>query len=266
MLTEGRPPGQRPSLSHAAIRQKKISTEGPAYKEHFGARERSYSHWLSLDLPAGWWDLARFLFLHPTAASSAKRDATPLRLLSWLSFRLEPSVEALIEETMLYLSTAEKVRETDLLALGTKHLDMGALLESAEALRDHLIELVSVRNLKHRPEALFALFRQFLQRLTLPRLCHFLDLVLPQLTPVRAPWADATRTLWTCHHIRAVFHENGYPYQPKQRLLLYTSSRPMTISITCEFCGVPCRSSCFLIPEWCILWMYISSKAKLCID
>ena len=39
--------------------------------------------------------------------------------------------------------------------------------------------------------------------------------MLPQLTPVRAPWADATRTLWTCHHIRAVSHENGYPYQPK---------------------------------------------------
>ena len=95
-------------------------------------------------------------------------------------------LEALIEETMLYLSTAEKVRETDLLELGTKHLDMGTPFESAEALRDHLIELVSVRNLKHRREALLALFRQFLQRLTLPRPCHFLDVVLPQLTPVRA--------------------------------------------------------------------------------
>ena len=39
--------------------------------------------------------------------------------------------------------------------------------------------------------------------------------MLPQLTPVRAPWADATRTLWTCHHIRAVSHANGYPYKPK---------------------------------------------------
>ena len=133
-------------------------------------------------------------------------------------------MEALIEETMLYLSTAEKVRETDLLALGTKHLDMETPFESAEALRDHLIELVSVRNLKHRPEALFALFRQFLQRLTLPRLCHFLDLVLPQLTPVRAPWADATRTLWTCHHIRAVSHENGYPHQPKVAIAYFFTS------------------------------------------
>ena len=94
------------------------------------------------------------------------RDAT-LRLLSWLSFRLEPAVEELIEDT------AEKVTMADLLSLGTKHLDKEC--ESVEALRDHLIELVSVGNLRHRPEALFALFRQFLQRLTLPRSSHFLS-------------------------------------------------------------------------------------------
>ena len=216
-------PGHR-QLDQLQIRFTYVSTEGPAYKEHFGAREHSYSHWLSLDLPTGWWDLARFLFLYPNAASSMKRDATPLRLLSWLSFRLEPAVETLIEEAMRYLSTAEKVAETDLLALGTKHLGMGTPLESVEALRDRLIELVSVRNLKHRPEALFALFRQSLQRLTLPRLCHFLDLVLPQLTPVRAPWADATRTLWTCHHIRAVNHKNGYPHRPKVAIAYFFTS------------------------------------------
>ena len=177
--------------------------------------------------------------MHPDAANAAKRDATPLRLLSWLSFRLEPAVEQLIEDTMLYLSTAEKVTMADLLSLGTKHLDKEC--ESVEALRDHLIELVSVRNLRHRPDS-----GNFC-RLTLPQPCHFLDLVLPQLTPVRAPWADATGTLWTCHHIRAVSHENGYPYKPK--LQLHTSTRLMTTSITCESCGVPYRSSCFLIPH-----------------
>ena len=225
-------PGHR-QLDQLQIRCTYVSIEGPACKEHFGAREHSYSHWLSLDLPAGWWDLARLLFMHPNAASSAKRDATPLRLFSWLSFRLETAVEALLEETMLYLFTAEKVRETDLLALGTKNLDMGTPFESAEELRDHLIELVS-------PEALFALFRQFLQRLTLPRLCHFLELVLPQLTPVRAPWADAT---WKLHGLMKM------DIPTSRRWPLHTSSRLMTISITCEFCGVPCRSSCFLIPD-----------------
>ena len=60
----------------------------------------------------------------------------------------------------------------------------------------------SVGNLRHKPEALFALFRQFLRRISLPRLIHFLDLVLPQLMPVQAAWAGEEKTLWSCHHIR----------------------------------------------------------------
>ena len=54
-------------------------------------------------------DLPRFLFCKAEAASAAKRDDTPLRLLSWLSFRLEPAVEKFIEDTMLHLSTVEEV-------------------------------------------------------------------------------------------------------------------------------------------------------------
>ena len=92
-------------------------------------------------------------------------------------------MEALIEEIMLYLSTAEKVRETDLLALETKHLDMGTSFESAEGQISSLNWLA---------------YGTFLQRL--PRLCHFLDLVLPQLTPM----GRCHRTLWTCLHIRSV--------------------------------------------------------------
>ena len=163
-------------LDQLQIRYTYVSIEGPAYKEHFGTKEHNYSHWLSLNHTAGWWDLARFLFMNPEAASSAKRDATPLRLLSWLSFRLEPAVEKLVEATMLYLSTVNEVKDSELLELGRMHLEVDTPFVSAEALRDHLIELMSVRNLRHRPEALFALFRQFLQRLSLPRICHyFLD-------------------------------------------------------------------------------------------
>ena len=76
-------PGEH-QLEQLQIRHTYVSTEGPAYREHFGAKEHNYSHWLSLNHKAGWWDLARFLFVNPEAASSAKRDATPLRLLSWL--------------------------------------------------------------------------------------------------------------------------------------------------------------------------------------
>ena len=122
------------------------------------------------------------------------------------------------------MSTVNEVKDSELLELGRMHLEVDTPFASAEVLRDHLIELISVRNLRHRPEALFALFRQFLQRLTLPRICHFLDLVLPQLTPVRAPWADAARTLWTCHHIRAITHENGHPYEPRVTIAYFFTS------------------------------------------
>ena len=123
-------PGEH-QLDQLQIRYTYVSTEGPAYKEHFGAKEHNYSHWLSLNHTAGWWDLARFLFVNPEAASSAKRDATPLRLLSWLSFRLEPSVDELIEATMIYLSTVDEVKDSDLLALGTTHLKMDTPFDSA---------------------------------------------------------------------------------------------------------------------------------------
>ena len=235
-------------LNQLQIRYTYVSIEGPAYKEHFGSKEHNYSHWLSLNHTAGWWDLARFLFMNPEAASSAKRDATPLRLLSWLSFRLEPAVEKLVEATMLYLSTVEEVKDSELLELGRKHLEVDTPFASAEALRDHLIELISVRNLRHRPEALFALFRQFLQRLSLPRICHFLDLVLPQLTPVRAPWADATRTLWTCHYIRAIAMVNRMSHESQ----LLTSLRHMTISTMSGYSGAICRSCCFQTRVWSI--------------
>ena len=80
---------------------------------------------------------------------------------------------------MLHLSTVDEVKDSELLALGRTHLEIDTPFVSAEALRNYLIELISVRNLRHRPEVLFGLFRQFLQRLTLPKICHFLDLVLP---------------------------------------------------------------------------------------
>ena len=76
----------RHQLEQLQIKFTYVNTQSFAYSEHFGASEHNYSHWLSLELPAGWWDIANFLFLCPDAASSTKRDATPLRLRSWLSF------------------------------------------------------------------------------------------------------------------------------------------------------------------------------------
>ena len=44
-------------------------------------------------------------------------------------------MQALLEDTMLYLSTTEEVTEPALLALGAKHLGVAAPLESTVALQ-----------------------------------------------------------------------------------------------------------------------------------
>ncbi len=146
--------------------------------------------------------LSQLLFLLPEAAASAKRDATPLRLISWLSYKLDPDLESFIEKAMLHLSTREQGECDILLQLGKQYVKQGEQVRTETDLRDRLIDLVSVGNLRHRPEALFSLFRKFMQRISLPRLIHFFDLVLPQLMPVQAAWAGEGKTLWSCHHIR----------------------------------------------------------------
>ena len=157
--------------------------------------------------------------MNPEAASSAKRDATPLRLLSWLQ-----SEDKLIEATMLHLSTVEEVKDdSELLALGRTHLEMDTPFVFGEALRDHLIELISVRNLRHRPEALFALFRQFLQRLWLGYATswtlyyHNSSQSVPPGRMLLGLYGLATT--FVLPHM-----ENGYPYEPRVTIAYFFTS------------------------------------------
>ena len=167
-----------------------ITNEIASYKGHFGPDEHDYSHWMALNLPNGSITLRVLLFIRPEAASKARRDATPLRLISWLSYKLNPELEQFIEQAMEHLSTWKETEGGKVLTMGKDAIRQGETINSEVELRDRLIDLVSVGNLKHKPEAL------------LPRLIHFLDLVLPQLMPVQAAWAGEEKTLWSCHHIR----------------------------------------------------------------
>ena len=157
---------------------------------------------MALELPHGSYALRVLLSIRPEAASKARRDATPLRLISWLSYKLNLELEQFIEKAMEHLSTWTETEGGKVLTMGKEAIPQGQTINSEVELRDQLIDLISVGNLKHKPKALFTLFRQFLTRISLPRLIHFMDLVLPQLTPVQAAWAGEEKTLWSCHHIR----------------------------------------------------------------
>ena len=213
-----------PQLLHSSSTYTYVTNEIASYKGHFGPSEHDYSHWLALDLPAGKIPLRTLLFLRPEAAAKAKRDATPLRLISWLSYKLNPELELFIEQAMEHLSTREESEGRKVLQMGQKAVQQGDTIRTETELRDRLIDLVSVGNLRHKPEALFALFRQFMMRISLPRLIHFFDLVLPQLMPVQAAWAGEEKTLWSCHHIRHLHTQENVNRTPKVQISYFFTS------------------------------------------
>ena len=60
-------------------------------------------------------------------------------------------------------------------------------------IRDALIREVTFGGTKCPMEEVCLLMVSFLQRLPLPRLVHFLDMVLPQMVPVQSPFRSGRR-------------------------------------------------------------------------
>ena len=75
-------------------------------------------------------------------------------------------------------------------------------LDSPDAMRDHIVEQISEWNDEWQPKSLLDLFEGFLIRMPLHRLAHFLDMVLPQLSPMHTRWDDPRKTLLCCHFFR----------------------------------------------------------------
>ena len=117
-----------------------ITNEIASYKGHFGPDEHDYSHWMALELPHGSYALRVLLFIRPEAASNATRDATPLRLISWLSYKLNPELEQFIEKAMEHLSTWTETEGGKVLTMGKEAIPQGETINSEVELRDQLID------------------------------------------------------------------------------------------------------------------------------
>ena len=148
---------------------------------HLGAQEHNYSHWLDNVPGAGQHQLWRLLLASPAMANPHKRDASALRLLSWLSFSLDKRTSALLAKLMKQLTITE-VTNPAVLQIASES-EIGATWTNLMQVRTGLIDQVSISNLSLPSEAVIELYRTFLARLSLPRLVHFLDLVLPQMHP-----------------------------------------------------------------------------------
>ena len=148
---------------------------------HLGAQEHNYSHWLDNVPGAGQHQLWRLLLASPAMANPHKRDASALRLLSWLSFSLDKRTSALLAKLMKQLTITEATNPA-VLQIASES-EIGGTWTNLMQVRTGLIDQVSISNLSLPSEAVIELYRTFLARLSLPRLVHFLDLVLPQMHP-----------------------------------------------------------------------------------
>ena len=148
---------------------------------HLGTQEHNYSHWLDNVPGAGQHQLWKLLLVSPDMANPHKRDASALRLLSWLSFSLDKRTSALLAKLMKQLTTTEATNPAVMQIV--RESEIGGAWTNLMQVRTGLIDQVSISNLSLPSEAVIELYRTFLARLPLPRLVHFLDLVLPQMHP-----------------------------------------------------------------------------------
>ena len=78
-------PGQ-PFLETLRCKSTIVHGHFDLHQHHFGKDEHNYAHWLNLQLEGGIFSLPHLMMRYDDAALSQRRDAAPLRLISWLTF------------------------------------------------------------------------------------------------------------------------------------------------------------------------------------
>ena len=98
----------RPAEGHALARRTVYVSGDWKLLNHFGSQEHSYCHWLDNVPPLGTHPAWKVMLYNPDMANPQKRDASALRLLSWLSFSLDEHTSALLAKLMKQLATEEE--------------------------------------------------------------------------------------------------------------------------------------------------------------
>ncbi len=243
-----------------------VSNDWADLHDPFGKSEHAYGHWINLPIQVGYFQLWKFLLEHPAAADPKQRDVTPLRLMSWLSYQLSQRTHLLIQECMTEFAQIEPVQSDKIFQICRYHLEgVGAEWTTWDHIRDAVIDEVTIRGKAQQPEVVVRLIRGFLQRLPLPRLLHFLDLVLPQMVPVCSP-AQATELkfpgsqLIRDHWLQMA---NGNMVQPPEvKLMRLFASHAGSEHVRVEWNGKPLLLFADMeATEFSSAWSYQNAKA-----
>jgi len=166
--------------------------------KHFGKHDHNYSHCLQIRLGCGRFSIPHLMMRYDEAALAQKRDAAPLRLISWLTFGLPMWLQDIMEALMIHYGNQCPGSADNINAFLQEHFPNCPTLESPDAIRDHIVTRISEWNKEWQPKSLLDLFEGFLKRMPLHRLAHFLDMILPQLSPMHTRWDDPRHASRCC--------------------------------------------------------------------
>ena len=203
-------------------------------REHFGAGEHSYGHWIDLNMPHGRFPLWQLLRQYPEVAHPQRRDIAPLRLVSWVSCEVPDQVQQVLNQLMTLFGGVTPVSSNEVLEIGRQQLGVTASGElSWDMIRDALIREVTFGGNTCPTEEVCRLMASFLQRLPLPRLIHFLDMILPQMVPVQSPCHSRRRRFASSYRVeeRLARGEQGVEYPLNVIKLFWSRSDIMHVAI-----------------------------------
>ena len=211
-----------------------VDRSTPELREHFGTCEHSYGHWIDLSLPHGRYPLWQLLRKYPDVALPQCRDIAPLRLVSWVSCEVPAHVQQVLHQLMTLFGEVAPVSSDEVLSIGVQQLGVTFSGEiSWDMVRDALIREVTFAGTTCPTEEVCRLMAAFLQRLPLPRLVHFLDMILPQMVPVQSPCQSRRRRFASSYRIaeRNAWGEWDVEYTLNATKLFWSRSGIMHVAI-----------------------------------
>ena len=123
-------------------------------------------------------------------------------LVSWVSCEVPARVQQVLNQLMILFGSVSPVSSNEVLEIGRQQLGVTASGElSRDMIRDALIREVTIGGNTCPAEEVCRLMVSFLQRLPLPRLVHFLDMILPQMVPVQSPCHSRRRRFASSYRI-----------------------------------------------------------------
>ena len=137
------------------------------HQHHFGKDEHNYAHWLNLQLEGGIFSLPHLMMRYDDAALSQRRDAAPLRLISWLTFSLPYALQDFVEVLMTHYGNRDPESTDRLHEYLAMHCPQCSILEHPDVIRDHIVNQIRDWNQEWQPKSLLDLFEGFLARMPL---------------------------------------------------------------------------------------------------